>query len=219
MIENILTFVNNNLFAVITVTIAIIALLQTHKQIKINNKQFLFEKRLNNYLLIKGLLELFKENEKLLDYSNRSDDEIIMVDFQFINLTNNTYLKDITCIIEDTKSNIFKNNFLVKIEELKELSTKIRFVFKGKDGKLLCNFILKYQNTLMELYKYKIIFNLMMKDEIPRKNKPTYNQLQKEYGELEHRYRLYNAIEELKQSYYDVVKYGVISRVERVIKL
>ena len=174
MIKDILVFLENNLFSIITAVIAIIALFQTHVQIKISNKQFLFDKRLDKYLLAKGLLELYKDNEKLLDYNSCLDDEAIIVDYQFINLTNNNYLKDVTCIINEPKNNDFKNAFLVKIEELKGLSTEIRFLFPNKNGQLLENFIIKYQNILMELYKYQIILDLMMNDAIPRKKKPTY---------------------------------------------
>ena len=219
MIKNILVFLENNLFAIITAVIAIIALFQTHVQIKISNKQFLFDKRLDKYLLVKGLLELYKDNEKLLDYNNYPDDEAIIVDFQLINLTNNNYLKDVTCITSESKNNDFKNAFLVKIEELKGLSTEIRFLFPNKNGQLLEYFIMKYQNILMELYKYQIILDLMMDDAIPRKNKPTYIELQKEYGELEHRYRLYDAINDLNKSYYEVLDKKAINKIEKSIKL
>ena len=219
IIKDILVFLENNLFSIITAVIAIIALFQTHVQIKISNKQFLFDKRLDKYLLAKGLLELYKDNEKLLDYNSCPDDEAIIVDYQFINLTNNNYLKDVTCIINEPKNNDFKNAFLIKIEELKRLSTEIRFLFPNKNGQLLENFIMKYQNILMELYKYQIILDLMMNDAIPRKNKSTYIELQKEYGELEHRHRLYNAINELKKSYYDVLDKKAINKIEKSIKL
>ena len=217
--EYILNFIKNNLFAIITALIAIVALLQNHKQIKISNKQYLFDKRLSKYLLAKGLLELYKENESLLDYTDVPDDEAIIVDYQFINLTNNNYLKDVTCIINEPKNNEFKNKFLVKIEELKQLSNEVRFLFQNKNGLLLSNFIMKYQNILMELYKYQTVLNLMKKDEIPRKNKPTYNELRNEYGELKHRHRLYDAIDDLKKSYHEVVSEKVINKIEKSIKL
>ena len=217
--NNILDFINNNIFAIVTAVIAIIALFQTHTQIKISNKQFLFDKRLKKYLLIKGLLDLYRENEGILNYSNNSDKEAIIVDLQFISLTNNTYLKDITCIITEPKNNEFKSNFLIKMEELKEFSNEIKFIFQNKGGKELSNFVMKYQNVLMELYKYQIISNLMINDKIPRKQKPTYIELQKEYGELTHRYRLYDAIEDLKRSYNNVMKNKAINKIEKFIKL
>ena len=210
---NILKFIEKNLFATITAFIAIIALFQTHKQIGVNNKQFLFDKRLNKYLIARGLLELYKDNEKLLDFSKKRDNEPIIVDIHFINLTNNKYLKDVASIINDPKNNEFKNNFLVKIEELKQLSKEVRFLFQNKSGLSLGDFIMKYQNVLMELYNYQIILDLMKNDEIPRKNKPTYNELQKDYGELKHRYKLYRAIDDLKKSYDEVVNKKIINKI------
>lgn len=217
--EYILNFIENNLFAIITALIAIVALLQTHKQIKISNKQYLFDKRLSKYLLAKGLLELYKDNKSLLDYTDDSDDEAIIVDYQFINLTNNNYLKNVTCIINEPKNNEFKNNFLVKIEELKQLSNEVRFLFPNKSGLLLSNFIMKYQDILMELYKYQIVLDLMKNRKIPKKNEPTYSELQNEYGELKHRHRLYDAIDDLKKSYHEVVSKKVINKIEKSIKL
>ena len=217
--NDILDFVDNNLFSIITAFIAIIALLQTHKQIKISNKQFLFDKRLSKYLLAKGLLELYKDNESLLDYTDDPDDEAIIVDYQFINLTNNNYLKDVTCIINEPKNNEFKNNFLVKIEELKKLSNEVRFLFQNKNGLLLGNFIMEYQNVLMELYKYQMVLDSMVNDNIPRKNKPPYNELQKNYDELKYRHRLYNAIDNLKKSYHEVVSKKTVNEIEKSIKL
>lgn len=217
--KNILQYIYDNLLSIITIIATLIALWQTHKQIKISNKQYLFDKRLSKYLLAKGLLELYKDNESLLDYTDDPDDEAIIVDYQFINLINNNYLKDVTCIINEPKNNEFKNNFLVKIEELKQLSNEVRFLFPNKSGLLLSNFIMKYQNVLMELYKYQIVLDLMKKNEIPRKNKPTYNELQNEYGELKHRHRLYDAIDDLKKSYHEVVSKKVINKIEKSIKL
>ena len=160
------------------------------------------------------------ENDNTIkNYTDYPDTEAIIVDYQFINLTNNNYLKDVTCIINEPKNNEFKNNFLVKIEELKQLSNEVRFLFPNKSGLLLSNFIMKYQNVLMELYKYQIVLDLMKKDEIPRKNKPTYNELQNEYGELKHRHRLYDAIDNLKKSYHEVVSKKTVNEIEKSIKL
>ena len=217
--KNILQYIYDNLLPIITIIATLIALWQTHKQIKISNKQYLFDKRLSKYLLAKGLLELYKDNESLLDYTDDPDTEAIIVDYQFINLTNNNYLKDVTYIINEPKNNEFKNNFLVKIEELKQLSNEVRFLFPNKSGLLLSNFIMKYQNVLMELYKYQIVLDKMQNDEISRKNKPTYNELQNEYGELKHRHRLYDAIDDLKKSYHEVISKKVINKIEKSIKL
>lgn len=211
--ESILNIV---LSTVVAIT-AIFALFQTHKQIKLSNKQFLFNRRLDKYLLAKSLIELYKDNISLLNYKDKKDDEAIIVDFQFTNLTNIEYLKDITCIINDPKNN--KNNFLIKLEELKKLSTEIKFIFSNKGSQYLSEFVFNYQNVLMELYKYQILLDNMMNDKIPRKQKPSYKELQKEYGELTHRRRLYNVIDSLNNSYEELVKNKAINKIENSIKL
>ena len=211
-------FFNLLLSAVAAIT-AILAIAQTHKQIKLSNKQFLFDKRLDKYLLANSLIELYKEHMKSLDYSDEKDDEPIIVDIQFINLTNIEYLKDIMCIIEDPKNNEYKNIFLIKMEELKKLSKEINFIFPDKSKKYLSNFVLNYQNVLIELYKYQIVFNNMMNDKIPREKKPGFKELQKDYGELRHRKRLYEAINNLEFSYKVLIDNKVISKIEKSIKL
>ena len=72
---------------------------------------------------------------------------------------------------------------------------------------------MEYQNVLMELYKYQTVLDSMMND------KPPYNELQKNYEELKHRHRLYNAIDDLKESYHEVVSKKVINKIEESIKL
>lgn len=213
--ESILNIV---LSAIVALT-AIFALFQTHRQIKLSNKQILFNRRLDKYLLAKSLIELYKDNINLLDYKDNKDDEAIIVDFQFINLTNIEYLKDIACIISDPKNNEYKTNFLIKIEELKKLSTEIKFIFPNKESQYLSKFVFNYQNILMELYKYQVLLDNMTNDKIPRKQKPSYKELQKEYGELTHRKRLYDAIDNLNNSYDELVENKTINKIENSIKL
>ena len=158
------------LSTVVAIT-AIFALFQTHRQIKLSNKQFLFNRRLDKYLLAKSLIELYKDN------------------------------------------------FLIKIEELKKISTEIKFIFKNKESQYLSKFVFNYQNVLMELYKYQILLDNMINDKIPRKQKPSYKELQKEYGELTHRKRLYGAIDSLNSSYKELIKKNAINKIEKSIKL
>lgn len=209
----------NIILSTIVALTAIFALFQTHRQIKLSNKQFLFNRRLDKYLLAKSLIELYKDNINLLDYKDNKDDEAIIVDFQFINLTNIEYLKDITCIIGDPKNNEYKTNFLIRIEELKKMSTEIKFIFPNKGSQYLSKFVFNYQNVLMELYKYQVLLDDMINDNIPRKQKPSYKELQKGHGELTHRKRLYDAIDNLNNSYDELVENKTINKIENSIKL
>lgn len=212
-------FIQNNIFSIITAIVAIIALWQTHKQIKLSNKQYLFESRVKKYTLANGLMQLYKENESLLDYSKEKKDEAIIVDFQFENLTNIGYLKDITGIIYDPKNNEIKTEFLLKLEEIKQLSNEIKFLFKRKQGELLSNFIFDYQNVLLELYKYQIFQNFMRENKAPSLVPKTYAELQEEFDEKSHRMRLFSAINQLENSYRKLQKEDVIEKIEKEIKL
>lgn len=218
-IQEVIQFIQNNIFSIITAIVAIIALWQTHKQIKLSNKQYLFESRVKKYTLVNGLIQLYEDNKLLLDYSNKKEDEAIIVDFQFENLTNIGYLKDITGIIYDPKNNEEKTKFLLKLEEVKQLSNEIKFLFKRKQGILLNNFVYNYQNVLLELYKYQILQNLMKENSVPSLEPKTFAELQKDYGEINHRTRLFEAIKQLKNSYEKLLDKNAIAKIEKEIKL
>ena len=90
-------------FSIITAVTAVIALLQTSKQIKVSNKQNLFEKRMDVLIKVTGLLKLYEENrEIMLNDDNKDNSVVLMVDFDFQNLTNNSYLEDITICVYKT---------------------------------------------------------------------------------------------------------------------
>lgn len=217
--DSILNFFGENIFPLITASVAIIAILQTSLQIKISNKQFLFKNRVKKYTLINSLTWLYEDNKSLLDYSNSKDNEPIIVDFQFENLTNIGYLKDITEIIYDVKNNDKKIKFLLKLEELRNLANEIKFLFKGESGELLSQYIYNYQDLLLELYKYQVLLNSMKDNRIPGNENITYEELQKEFGESKHRNRLYNVISKLKNSYDELSKNEIIKEIEKDISL
>ena len=98
--ENILELFKdwNFWLSLITGLTAVIALVLTLMQIRLSNKQSLFERRLECYLKIDGLMQLYKENQKLLE-TERKDEPLFAVDLEFLWLTNNTYLEEIQGII------------------------------------------------------------------------------------------------------------------------
>lgn len=174
---NIVDILKENIFSIITAIVAIIAIFQTSKQLKMSNKQFLFNKRIKNYLIFYVIYELYMDNIKLLDYSDEKSDEAIIVDIQFSQLTNNCYLKDITKIINNPKNNDYKTEFLIKLEDMKRIATEISFLFQNKYGLALHDFIVCYQNVLLEMYKYQILLDTMLNDDIPTIKKKTYKEL------------------------------------------
>lgn len=216
---SIVDFLKENIFSIITAIVAIIAIFQTSKQLKMSNKQFLFNKRIENYLIFYGIYELYMDNIKLLDYSEEKSDEAIIMDIQFSQLTNNYYLKDITKIINNPKNNDYKTEFLIKLEDMKRVATEISLLFKNKYGLVLHDFIVCYQNVLLEMYKYQILSDTMVNNDIPTIKKKTYVELQKQYGELKHRDKLYKSLDKLKNNYNKIIDEKIIDKVKKKMRL
>ena len=57
--------------SVITAIAAIVALFLSVRQIQLSNKQQLFERRLNAYIITNGLIELYKKNKVFLEQKKR----------------------------------------------------------------------------------------------------------------------------------------------------
>ena len=148
-------------FSVITAVVAIIALVQTKQQIKLSNKQYLFDNRVEHYLIAKGLIQLYESNKTLLTVKN--NEPSFAIDFIFAQMTNNTFLEKITDVIAHPLENPYHKEFLIKIEIMKDVSVKIKFIFGGKFATLLGNYVLCYQELLFKMYQYQILLNKMQK--------------------------------------------------------
>lgn len=212
-------FFKNNILTIITILAAIYALYQTHIQIRISNKQFLFEKRLEKYVFINSLIKLYEQNKKNLAYKEKSENEPIIVDIQFYGLTNHSYFLDIRDIINDVEKYDLKVKFLMKLEELKKISNETNFLFSRKEGKILQDFIYRYQDVLMELYKYEVFLHCLKNDKKVSFQEKSYNELQEEYGEMNHRKRLCETIDKLDMAYKELLDKKIVKKIEKVIHL
>lgn len=153
-------FIGENIFSIITATVAIIAIWQTHRQIKISNKHQLFDRRVDRFILIKGLISLFEDSKHLM---NKEDyNHFIDVTVLFHSLTNNTYLKDIGKIIDNVKQEDIRQSFLVKLEDFKKISIEVEFIFSKKNIRLIKEFVYKYQELLRTMYEEQIILDKIM---------------------------------------------------------
>lgn len=209
-----MNFIEKNIFSIITAIIAIIALWQTHRQIKISNKHQLFNKRVDKFMLISGLMSLFKESKPLMKKENYNS--FIDITVMFHSLTNSTYLKDVGNIIDNINQEDIRQNFLVKLEELKRMSIEIEFLFSKNNIKLIQDFIYEYQELLRKIYEEQIILYKIM--EINRKNPTSFIKLQKEFGEKEYRERLYSEYDKIKSLYDEVVKKDIMKNIKKQIK-
>lgn len=208
----------NSWFSIITALTAIIALFQTWKQIKVSNKQNLFEKRINVLIKVTGLMKLYEENRNLMIDDNEKDDSaVLMVDFNFENLTNNTYLEDIAICIHKSLEQPYQKQLLTRLEELRNISTSIMYLFPDKQAKALSDFVFNYQNTLFTIYQYQILSNNIRNDSI--KFKTDVHDMAKKLNEPKQREKLLVSYKKLEESYKKIITEDIIEEIRKKIKL
>ena len=142
----------NLILSTITIFIAALALILTYKQIKLSNKQHLFDRRLDNYLLIKDILSLYNVNKSFID-----DKDIYKnVKLLFLWLTNCKRLENIAPVIKEPTNEELKRNFLIKCEELEKSANEILLLWQETLSRDLYNFVNDYVFLLHALYKQQL---------------------------------------------------------------
>lgn len=148
-------FKNPNLwFTLASVIIAILALIQTNRHIKVNNRQQLFARRLDKYIVIKDLLNLYNSTRP-----HFCDDIILSMDFQFNLLTNVSYLNDMRFVMSEPPNNETQNAFLGKCELLEKYAVEVSILWNDVSGINFSNFIRTYKDLLYKLYQQKVSVN------------------------------------------------------------
>ncbi|URZ02726.1 hypothetical protein [Clostridium felsineum] len=201
--------------SVVTSIVAIFAVILTCKQIRLSNKQHLFDKRLENYIIATGLIQLYRSN---CNYINNEKDTPILsnhMDFEF--LTNNTYLEQITCAIYNPLKESSQKELLIKLENLKEVATKIKFLFADNVSILLGDFVLRYQELLFEMYKYQTCIKEINKEN--ENHKLTLEEIAQKVGEKTCRVRLQEAFDNLKKADSALKMANVEDQIKKQIKL
>lgn len=143
----------NIIFIVIPIVLSIIALFQTSKQIKISNKQFVFQRRVEIYRLL-GLLLAGEKSS----YMYLSKKEGTLSQFLIVNLINNAWLESIGnnwVEVEETKEDHI--NILKKLEEIYNIGYECKFVFQEPYASILYKYFCKYSDTIRAIYRYRIL--------------------------------------------------------------
>ncbi|WP_054198879.1 hypothetical protein [Clostridium baratii] len=210
-----MTIDGNFIVSVITAIVAIIALVLTLRQIKLSNKQHLFDKRMENYLIAMGLIQLYENNHRI--FNEKEDGPLFALDYDFALLTNNTYLEQITPVIDNPLKGANHKNFLIKLEDLNEVGTKIKFLFSKNEAKVLSDFVFSYRKVLFSMYQYQITLNKM--HEINRDHKLSLEEIQQVANEPEQRIKLQKDFQNLKQVYELLKKKNIEKYIEKQIKL
>lgn len=152
---NMLDYIKNpdTWLSLAAIVVSVIALFQTAKQTKLSNKQHLFDRRLEKYVLIKDLLGLYKQNrEYLVDKTELAE----MVDLQFSWLVNCSYLTDMNQAMQTPLEEKAHVAFLTKCEQFERDAAEIQFIWNCKEAKLVSEFVIEYKELLHTLYKQQI---------------------------------------------------------------
>lgn len=83
---------------IISLILAVVALVQTHKQMKISNKQNLFNSRVGSYLIVTGLIKLYEENRQFIE-GDKKDEIYYSSDLLLTWLVNNSFLEKMGAVI------------------------------------------------------------------------------------------------------------------------
>lgn len=183
---------------VMTSVAAIVAIGVSVHQIRLSNKQQLFERRLKAYMMANSIISLCKENYVFLSEKRKAEPQFAN-DLVFVWLTNNTYMEGQAEAIEHPLEQPFHKELLKKREELRNMAMEFEFIFKGNVASLYGNFLRDYENALAVMYQYEIIIRKMKEEN--EKYPHTSEVLSKMFSEEEYRDRLYDALGKLKVSY------------------
>ena len=183
---------------VMTSVAAVIAIGVSVHQIRLSNKQQLFERRLKAYMMANSIISLCKENYVFLSEKRKAEPQFAN-DLVFVWLTNNTYMEGQAEAIEHPLEQPFHKELLKKREELRNMAMEFEFIFKGNVASFYGNFLRDYENALAVMYQYEIIIRKMKEENEKYPN--TSEVLSKMFSEEEYRDRLYDALGKLKASY------------------
>lgn len=202
--------------SVITALTATLALVLSVRQIRLSNKQQLFDRRLKVYMLANGLISLCKDNYIWLS-PKREQIPQFANDYIFIWLTNNTYMENQVDAIEHPLEQPFHKEFLRKREELRITAAEIDLIFKGKVALAYSNFLRSYEAALAAMYEYQIIVDEMQKEN--EKHPMTIEEAGKMFSEEKYRDSLYDAMDNLRKACDAVAEEKVKKQIKKQFKL
>lgn len=200
--------------SVITILIALFAIFQTKKQIKLSNKHQLFERRIDKYSLICDLFHMYLENR--LHIIN--DDNLCeVVDLPFSWLTNNAYLAEMNSVIGHPLEQSEQNVFLIKCEKLEKFSSEISIIFKGKEAELSSRFVRQYSDLLRSMYKQQIALDLLNKRNVQEVMPlDVFKKLAKDYSE---KVKLNDNLQRIDKTFEEMTKCNVLNKILNQVKL
>lgn len=210
----------NVLLSIVSLTIALVAIFQTKKQIELSNKQHLFDRRLEKYIIVKDLLSLYSENREIIV---DREDLIRCVECQFSGLTNVSYLTDMIFAIKEPLKSDNQNVFLSKCEMLEKYAVEISLLWDNDIGKIFGEFIKTYKEVLFKFYQQQICISHIDDYNKKRNNISELmmdsNEFDKRISENEKRIKLFDTINELDRIYNRIINENLEQKLIDDLKL
>lgn len=201
---------------IMTSVAAFIALWLSVRQIRISNKQQLFDRRLKLYMLANGIISLCKENYKLLSEKREAKPQLA-IDIVFMYFINNAYMESQYQAVMYPLEQPFHNEFLKKREELRSMAMEFELIFKGDIALRYSDFLRDYEKTLSVMYQYQIIIKKINEEnsKCPR----SLEELSQRFSEKKYRDSLYEALDKLRESYDAVAQEKVEKKLRKQLVL
>ena len=187
----------------VTIAIAIIALLQSNKQISLSNKQCLFKDRARDYVKFNGLVQLYKNNKKIVEQF-----AITNPYFVFQILTKDEIFEDDNFFEGKPLSPKEQKVFFGLMDDLETLATEISLLWESNISDLAKKFVYAYFFLLESLFRHNIsittkgknngYYEPVLKILTPNKLPDSIKQIELIYIELENQNILKQMFEQIK---------------------
>ena len=136
--------------SIISAVIAIVALFQTQSQIKLSNKQHLFDRRLTDYLIAKDVI-----NSQIKDYiKNGESFDATKILFDMMTPEFFASVKNITDVPSSYSDKEIKNQFYTRLQELEKTGEEMVIIFDQKNTEPLKAFFKAYCDAARSIQSY-----------------------------------------------------------------
>ena len=136
--------------SIISAVIAIVALFQTQSQIKLSNKQHLFDRRLTDYLIAKDVI-----SSQIKDYiKNGESFDATKILFDMMTPEFFASVKNITDVLSSYSDKEIKNQFYTRLQELEKIGEEMVIIFGQKNTEPLKAFFKAYCDAARSIQSY-----------------------------------------------------------------
>ena len=192
--------------SIISAAIAIVALFQTQSQIKLSNKQQLFDRRLADYMLLNELAATYQKY-----YESKETETNAWTILH--SLMETGFLINVQGILWDRSSVHNQNEYQIKVEEIQKFALEIEIVFPEKVGYTAGAFLRGYSKTLQVLLNNLSLLNA---------NESNGDEcFQKELSEYKHNKEeeLKKCLEELQGAFVKIQEEKIENKMQKHLKL